>query len=254
MNPRPVIGIPTQTLEAIPDELPRCWVMSQRYVRVLASVGATPWVIPLIEEDVDTLRSIYDRLDGVFLTGGVDMDPQSYGEEQIDLCKRTDPVRDWVELTLIKWAIADAKPVLAVCRGAQVINVATGGTLYQDLAAQRPEVMKHDYFPSQGRYSREQLAHSVRLVRDSKLSRILGRETIQVNSMHHQGIKSLGSKLIASAYAPDGLIEAVESTNGHFLIGVQWHPEDLCDNQPCMHSLFEGFIDAAGSYASGKGG
>jgi len=129
MPTRPIIGVPTQTLEEIPGELPRCWVMSQQYVRVLVGAGAVPWIIPLLRGDRDTLRAIYDRLDGVFLPGGVDLHPEAYQEEPTPLCGRTDPDRDETELTLTRWAMEDHKPLLAVCRGVQVLNVAAGGTL-----------------------------------------------------------------------------------------------------------------------------
>jgi putative glutamine amidotransferase len=245
---RPVIGITTQTLEAIPGELPRCWVMSQRYVDVLTSVGAVPWVVPLLSDE-ESLRAIYDRLDGVFLPGGVDMDPASYREERLPACGRTDPDRDRVEVTLVRWALAEHKPVLAVCRGAQVLNVAAGGTLYQDLTEWSERAIKHDYFPSGG-YTRDQLVHEVRVVEGTHLASILGAPRAVVNSMHHQGIKTLADGLAASAFAPDGLIEGVEGTGDQFLIGVQWHPEELVATDPGMRRLFTAFIEAAMEYSA----
>ena len=244
----PVIGITTQTLEAIPDQLPRCWIMSQRYVQVLAAAGAIPWVIPLLEGNETTLRGIYERLDGLFLPGGVDVDPAAYGEPRTALCGRTDPARDWTELLFVRWALADRKPVLAVCRGAQLVNVAVGGSLYQDVGVQHPEAIKHDHFPVAGR-RRDELAHEVRLAAGSRLQKLLGTDTIAVNSMHHQGIARLAPGLVPVATSPDGLIEGVELNNGHFLIGVQWHPEDLVDVDARMRRLFEAFIDAARRHA-----
>ena len=248
MNKRPTIGVTTQTLEAIPDQLPLCWVMSQRYVRVLAAAGALPWIIPLLYEDADTLRAIYDQLDGVFLPGGVDMDPSTYREKRHPHCGRTDVARDRTELMLTRWAMEDRKPLLAVCRGVQVMNVAAGGTLYQDLTAQRPGAMKHDYFPAQGRYSRDMRAHDVSVAEGSRLAEILERTHVTVNSMHHQGICKLAPGLVATAHAPDGVIEAAEAPGDHFLLGVQWHPEDLTDCEPCMRRLFEAFVQASGEY------
>ena len=244
----PVIGITTQTLEAIPDQLPRCWVMSQRYVHVLTAAGAIPWVIPLLEGNEATLRQIYERLDGLFLPGGVDVDPGAYGEPRSALCGRTDPARDWTELLFVRWALADRKPVLAVCRGAQLVNVAVGGSLYQDVGAQHPDAIKHDHFPVAGR-RRDELAHEVRLAAGSRLQKLLGTDTVAVNSMHHQGIARLAPGLVPVATSPDGLIEGVEVNNGHFLIGVQWHPEDLVDVDARMRRLFEAFIDAARRHA-----
>lgn len=240
----PVIGITTQTLEAIPDQLPRCWIMSQRYVEVLTASGAIPWVIPLLEGREAALRSIYDRLAGLFLPGGVDIDPAAYGEPRTSLCGRIDPARDWAELLLVRWALADKKPVLAVCRGAQLVNVAIGGSLYQDVGAQHPDAIKHDHFPTGGR-RRDELAHAVRLTPGSRLQRLLGVDSIAVNSMHHQGIAKLAPGLVPVATSPDGLIEGVETSNGHFLIGVQWHPEDLVDVDSRMQRIFQAFIEAA---------
>jgi putative glutamine amidotransferase len=244
MENRPIIGITTQTLDAIADQLPRCWVMSQRYVRMLAAAGAVPWVIPLLEGDEATLRGIYERIDGLFLPGGVDIDPSAYGEPRGPYCERTDPARDWTELLLVRWALAEAKPVFAVCRGAQLLNVAVGGSLYQDVGAQHPAAIKHDYFPIGGR-RRDDLTHEVRIAAGSRLAWLLETEAVAVNSMHHQGIARLAPGLVAVATSPDGLIEGVESADGRFVLGVQWHPEDLVEVDPRMRRLFEGFITAA---------
>jgi putative glutamine amidotransferase len=241
---RPVIGIATQTLDAIPGKLPQCWVMGQRYVRTLTNVGAVPWLIPLLQGDDAVLRAVYERLDGVFLTGGVDVDPANYGEPPHQLCDRTDPARDWTELLLIRWALADRKPVFGVCRGIQTINVACGGSLYQDITAQRPEAIKHDYFPNADNYTRDYLAHAIRVDKGSHLAELLGAEQVQVNSMHHQGIKTLAAGLRATAYAPDGLIEGVERPDAGFLLGVQWHPEELAEQHAPQRRLFTAFVDA----------
>ena len=136
MPRRPVIGIATQTLPGAPGEDQACWLMGRSYVEELRKVGAVPWVIPLIPHDPDTLQEIFSRLDGVFITGGVDVDPSCYREEKTCLCGRTDPDRDAVEISLLRHALAERLPVLAVCRGIQILNVACGGTLYQDVTAQ----------------------------------------------------------------------------------------------------------------------
>jgi putative glutamine amidotransferase len=251
---RPVIGIPTQTQEAVPGQLPRCWIMSQRYVQVLAGEGAVPWLVPLLTQDVDTLRVIYDRLDGLFLTGGVDVDPSFYGEPRHPLCGRTDLDRDAVELRMVRWAIDDGKPVLAVCRGFQVLNVAFGGTLFQDVGDQFPEAIKHDYFPkADGRPPRDLLTHEIRIAPDSRLAKYLEKDHSPVNSMHHQGIKQLAPGLAASAWAPDGLIEGIEGTDDQFLIAVQWHPEELAGSDAGMRRLFSAFIEASRRKAEVRG-
>lgn len=245
MPRRPVIGIATQSLPAVAGERPPCWIMGQRYVDVLRGVGAVPWIIPLLPHDPDTMGEIFSRLDGVFLTGGVDVDPSRYGEPKHPLCGATDPDRDTVEIMLLKHAIERDLPVLAVCRGLQVLNVACGGTLYQDVATQVPAAMKHDFFPTPSNPSRAYLAHEVTLSPGSRLGGILGDSVVPVNSMHHQAIKDLAPNLLANAFAPDGIIEGVEGKDGKFLVAVQWHPEELADSQPGMHRIFTEFLAAA---------
>ena len=242
---RPVIGIATQTLPGVPGERQPCWLMGRSYVEELRKVGAVPWVIPLIPHDPDTLREIFARLDGVFITGGVDVDPSRYGEPKTPLCGTTDPDRDAVELMLLKYAMAHELPVLAVCRGIQILNVLGGGTLYQDVTAMVPAALKHDYFPTPDQPSRKYLAHDITVKHGSKLGVILGDGVVPVNSMHHQAIKDLAPGLAPTAFAPDGIIEGVEGTGDQYLIAVQWHPEELTDTQPGMKRLFTTFIDAA---------
>jgi putative glutamine amidotransferase len=244
---RPIIGVPTQTLQAIdgiPEGLPHSWVMNHRYFMALTSVGAVPWMVPLLDTDQDTLRAIYDNLDGVFIAGGVDVDPSSYGEDRDELCGRTDLPRDIVEMTFTRWALDEGKPFLGICRGMQVMNVVQGGTLYQDTTAYFPGSIKHDYFPNAG-FERDFLAHHVDVDPSTRLHAAFGEERVMVNSMHHQGIRQLGDNLLASAFSPDGLIEAVESPNGSFAVGVQWHPEMLIDSDPGTHRLYRAFMDEA---------
>jgi putative glutamine amidotransferase len=248
LHPRPVVGVATQTLEAVPGKLPGCWIMGQRYVRVLAAAGAVPILIPLLQGDEDTLRALYDQLDAVFLTGGVDVCPENYGEQRHDKCDRADPARDWVEIRLIRWALADRKPILGVCRGIQVINVACGGSLYQHLADRLPAGIKHDYFPTAERPARDYLAHEVEVDPSSRLGRLLDAARLPVNSMHHQGIKRLAPGLRATAHAPDGLIEGLEGEGGQYLVAVQWHPEELTDAHDAQRRLFTDFIAAAGAF------
>jgi putative glutamine amidotransferase len=220
--------------------------MSHRYVHALTSVGAIPWLIPLLGDDVATLRDLYDELDGIFLPGGADIDPESYSAERHPSCDRSDPSRDRVELILVRWAMEDHKPVLGVCRGLQIINLAAGGSLFQDLKDLLLSAIKHDYFPFRDGYARDHLAHPVRLVEGTRLHRVAGVTELPVNSMHHQGIERLGAGLVASAFAPDGVIEGIEGgADEHFLVGVQWHPEVLIDTDPRMRRLFEEFISAA---------
>jgi putative glutamine amidotransferase len=249
---RPTIGLTTQTLhsiDGIPPALPSSWVMNQRYFMATTMVGGVPWMIPLLDDDLPTLRAIYERLDGLLIPGGVDMDPRQYGQEIEPYCGNLDPSRDRTELQLARWAIEDGKPVFGLCRGLQIINVALGGSLWQDLATQRPELAKHDYFPTAG-YARTHLAHPVTLDVSSRLARLLdGPETVMVNSMHHQGVQELGHGLLVSARAPDGLIEAVELPGDAFVMGVQWHPEVFEMSDPHTRHLFGGFINASVQWA-----
>ncbi|MCE9560959.1 MAG: gamma-glutamyl-gamma-aminobutyrate hydrolase family protein [Planctomycetes bacterium] len=245
MTRRPVIGIATQTLPAFTGERQTCWLMGRSYIEAMRAVGGVPWLIPLIPHDRDTLNEIFDRLDGVFITGGVDVDPACYGEPKSPLCGTIDPDRDAVEIALLKHALDRKLPVLAVCRGLQILNVACGGTLYQDVAAQVPAALKHDHFPTPEQPSRKFLAHDITVKSGSRLGKILGDAVVPVNSMHHQAIKDLAPSLAATAYAPDGIIEGVEGTGSQFVIAVQWHPEELTDTQPGMARLFTEFAAAA---------
>jgi putative glutamine amidotransferase len=251
---RPIIGIPTQTLRSIggvPADIPPSWVMSQRYVVTLTNAGALPWLIPLADQE--TLRGIYESLDAIFLPGGADIDPVSYGAAPHAMCDKTDRDRDRVELSLAKWALADGKPVLGVCRGMQLINVASGGTLYQDLASQFPGGIKHDYFPFGGQnHPRDYLAHEVRIVAGSRLARLFGPGPIKVNSMHHQGVHTVGAGLRATAQAPDGLVEALEGEGPSYLFAVQWHPEALTEKDARTRRLFGEFVEAAGEWREGR--
>ena len=246
--------MPTQTLQAIdgiPPELPHSWVMNHRYFTALTSVDGAPVMVPLLAQDEVTLRAIYERLDGVFLAGGVDIDPSSYKEDKLDVCGRTDPDRDRVELMLTRWAIEEGKPVLGVCRGMQVINVACGGSLLQDVAHASDRFAKHDYYPTQG-FARDHLAHAAMVAPGSYLQRVYGEGPIEVNSMHHQGIAKLGDGLAATIHAPDELIEGIEGTGENFLVGVQWHPEMLIERDAGTRRLFREFSDAAAAFAVSK--
>jgi putative glutamine amidotransferase len=223
--------------------------MSQRYIQTLAASGALPWMLPLLCDDPASMRAMYERLDGLFLPGGADVDPSSYAAERHPKCDaRTDTCRDHLELTFVRWAMEEGKPVLGVCRGLQIMNLARGGTLWQDLADQVPGTDKHDYFPFDGRYARDHLAHTAALAPTSRVREILGADEVPVNSMHHQGIHTLGRELTVTAVAPDGVVEAIEGTGDGFLVGVQWHPEAMTERDPRMRRLFDAFIDAAAAW------
>jgi putative glutamine amidotransferase len=190
------------------------------------------------------LRAIFERLDGLLLTGGADVDPKHYGEAIHEKCGQIDQVRDTVELTLTRWALAEGLPILAICRGIQVLNVAAGGTLYQDIASQMPGSLKHDCWPD---YPRNYPAHQVTVNGDSILAAVLGQGRVAVNSTHHQAVKDLAPGFRVVARALDGVIEAIEGCGHPFAVGVQWHPEELVEDAPPMRRLFEEFVSAARS-------
>ncbi|MGQ0649213.1 MAG: gamma-glutamyl-gamma-aminobutyrate hydrolase family protein, partial [Gemmatimonadaceae bacterium] len=231
-------------IDGIPSGLPQSEVMNQRYYIAVALAGGGPVLIPLLDDEPEALRAAYEACDGVLIPGGVDVDPAHFNEDPHPKLGRIDGARDRVEIQLTRWSVADHKPLLGLCRGLQVINVTLGGTLYQDLEEQYPNAIKHDYFPTYG-FERDHLAHEVTLTRDSRLRHLMELDRISVNSMHHQGIKTLAPTLAASAVAPDGLIEAVESTNEHFLVGVQWHPEVFEMTDPHTRHVFHEFIAAS---------
>jgi putative glutamine amidotransferase len=145
---------------------------------------------------------------------------------------------------MTRWALEDRKPFLGLCRGLQVLSVALGGTLWQDLTDERPTSHKHDYFPGAG-FARDHLAHNVDVRSGTRLGDALGSGSVPVNSMHHQGIRDLGVRLVATAIAEDGLIEAAEVEGAGFAVGVQWHPEMFASGEPGVGRLFEDFVEEA---------
>lgn len=250
MSKRPIIGVTTQTLQAIdgiPTGLPQSDVMNQRYYIAVALAGGAPVLIPLLDDEPDALRGAYEACDGILIPGGVDVDPSNFNEDPHPKLGRTDGARDRVELQVTRWAVEDRKPLFGLCRGLQVINVALGGSLWQDLEEQVPDAIKHDYFPNFG-YDRDHLAHEVTLARGSRLRHLMEKDSILVNSMHHQGIKTLAPGLSACAVAPDGLIEAVELDGDQFALGVQWHPEVFEMTDPHTRHVFREFITRSAKF------
>lgn len=245
---KPIVGVPSAFQEP-EDEFGRgASVVPQSYLRALEVAGAAPLLIPITERE-STLRALYAHIDGLLLVGGVDIDPARYGESPHPALGKVDAQRDWVELTITPWALADGLPVFGICRGIQTLNVVAGGPLWQDITAQAPEALRHTYYPDHP-YNR--LSHSVQLERGSRLAKILGDLEVKVNSLHHQAIKEMGAGLHATARAPDGMIEGIESNDGAWVVGVQWHPEWLLEDVPRMKRLFEGFVIACKERRSGK--
>jgi putative glutamine amidotransferase len=196
--------------------------------------------VPLVEDE-SKLRTIYEQLEGLLLTGGGDVDPKLYGEPRHAATCNVHPRRDRVEARLIGWALSDGMPLLAICRGMQILNVALGGTLYQDVGSQLPGSLRHDCYPD---FSRNHIAHQIAVKPRSGLSAIVATVDLPVNSTHHQGVRAPAPDLTVVARAPDGLIEGLEYQSHPFALGVQWHPEDLIAHDPRMGQLFEAFVKA----------
>jgi gamma-glutamyl-gamma-aminobutyrate hydrolase PuuD len=229
-----VTSIPRQARTGFDEVLPHETV-PEIYLNLVREAGATPVVLPVHEEfDPD----LVERLDGVVLTGGGDVDPSEYRRERCPLTDGIDPRRDRFELSLVRAAVARDLPMLAICRGMQVMNVALGGSLIQDIDAEVPgAVVHHDL----ERWNR--VVHPVRFEPGSLLARLLGDE-VDVNSMHHQTIDELGDGLVAVGRSPDGLVEAVEAPGLRCVVGIQWHPECL-GAEHSSFKLFRFFADAA---------
>src|SRR5258708_7408415 len=220
--------------------MPKRFAMSRPYITALEATGAAPILLPLVLS-IDTLRTLFDRVDGLFMAGGGDMNPTCYGENKSVKTEGIDDLRDETELILARWALEEGKPLLCVCRGVQTLNVAAGGTLIQDIGDEVPEAMRHQYFPEK---PRDYVAHPIKTVPGTRLSDILGEQGA-VNSFHHQAVAKVADAFRVSAYAPDGVIEAIEGQNGPFVVGVQWHPESLIESDKSMYALFKAFVHAA---------
>jgi len=241
MTHRPLIGVTMGREKSQRFFGLNLFIMNQTYVRTLEQLGALPVMIPLHMTEA-TLRGTFERLDGLFLPGGEDIDPANYGTGRHELLGATDKERDRTELLLTRWAVERGMPVLGVCRGVQMINVACGGTLTQDLHSERPELVKHDYFPPS--FERFRISHPIDIEADSRLAHAMG-QVHEVNSMHHQGIDRVGYGLRVVARADDGLPEALEAPALPYVVGVQWHPEELARTDQTSANLFYDFIKAA---------
>jgi putative glutamine amidotransferase len=238
---RPIIGCATYRKRVSQDKPIDVYGLMPAYTEALSAAGGIPLLIPLGLNEED-LCTIFERIDGLMLPGGGDVEPDAYNGQRHDTLWGIDPERDRTEFFLVRTAIEQRKPMLAICRGIQVFNVAMGGTLWADIPGLVPDAIKHD--PPNGR-PRNHLVHKVAVIHDSVLAKALGATEVWVNSLHHQAIRDLAPSLEPTATAPDGLIEAVEMTEHPFALGVQWHPENLVQDDPMMRSLFKGFVDAA---------
>ena len=237
-QPRVLIPTPVQDSER------RRFSMAHGYIQSVIAAGAVPLMIP-VTLDTGILRELYQSCGGVLLTGGDDVDPVLFGEVPHEKTEGIDPVRDHVEMLMSQWAVADDKPLFAICRGIQVMNVALGGTLIQDVPSQHQDArfdIQHN-----GRYeaaSRSTVLHQVCVEPHSQLANIVGAGDVGVNSFHHQAAKKAGDGLIVTARSKDGLIEALEMPDRKFYLGVQWHPEEMTTERQDMLQLFKQFVAA----------
>lgn len=223
---RIVIAMPRMSTDPEPT------VAQSKYIESLARAGAgMRWV-----ELSDPEQAVQDALtcDGLLLPGGGDMDPKFYGQARIPACGEPNLLRDAAEPLLLRAFLAADKPVLGICRGIQVMNAVLGGDLYQD-------IKPFEHLPHNDHWAK---VHTVTVRRGTLLSRILGQDTVLVNSQHHQAVDRVAPGFTLAALSEDGIVEAIEKPDARFCLGVQWHPEWLSDADPAMQGLFDAFVNA----------
>lgn len=240
MSRKPVIGI-AGTLDTTPATSPfSAWkrdITNEAYTSSLVKAGATPILLPVVQSEIENLL---DLCDGLLFPGGGDIHPCFYHTEKHGLCGETDERNDVFQLELFKEARKRNLPVLGICRGAQLINVALGGTLHQDYSLRSPTSLKHNHYQAV-----TEGFHTINLEQDSQLSKCFNNPSLWVNSLHHQQIDTLGTGLHIVAICEDGGIEAIEGKEGPYLLGVQWHPEAMMRSSEEMLPLFTCLVEKA---------
>ena len=237
MATAPLIGVSTAVTVGRKPE--RAYV-NAAYLSAVQQAGGVPVALPP-QLDGAARRELFARLDGVLLTGGGDVDPARFNEPAHPTTSEVSPARDDLELALVAWALDRRLAVLAICRGVQLLNVARGGSLYQDVASEPGTALAHSQ-----RAPRHLPTHAVKVDPSSRLARVLGVHELRVNSFHHQAIKALGRGLRAVAHGEDGLIEGAELEDpSRFVLGVQWHPEEMASHDEPARRLFEALIEAS---------
>ncbi len=237
----PIVGL---TCDYSPEEQERAFSRGQdlyyvncAYVRPLTEAGIAPVILPSVTEH-SLIATYVASIDGLLLTGGDDVDPEAYGEQQIDPRWQTDQKRTVFERALIAEARRLGMPIFGICRGCESLNVALGGSLYQDIPTMLPAAVPHQ-LPGSVHGAR----HRVTIAPGSRIEAILGSLEAEVNSFHHQAIKRLGKGVRVAATAPDGVVEAIEVPEDTFTVAVQWHPERMQEDER-QHALFVAFINA----------
>lgn len=212
-------------------------LLEERYCTAIVNAGGVP-VILSVPYWRSAIHSLMHRLDGLLVSGGnFDIHPRYYGERPLRALGEVQPRRTRFELAIIRLALENDWPILGICGGLQAINVALGGTLYQDIATQLPNAVEH-----QQAAKKATGGHAIRIQPGTLLNRIFRRKNLEVNTTHHQAIKRLGTGLLINATAEDGLIEGVESPRHSFVLGVQWHPEAMHRKLVAQQSIFRFFV------------
>jgi putative glutamine amidotransferase len=239
---RPIIGIPCHADFRAGSGRP-VYCNNRVYTHAIEQAGGIPLLIPLLH-DVSALEELLPRLDGLLLSGGVDIQPYHYGEEPDASLDEGDPRLDKLELAVTKLALEAAMPLLGICRGMQLLNVALGGDLYQDIRDQYPGAIQH----CNRDYPRSHITHRVYVEPGSRMEAVLGTREFGVNSLHHQAVKHAGKGVRISGRAEDGVAELLEVEGYTFVLAVQCHPEEIYMSEPVCARLFKAFVQACSSH------
>lgn len=234
---RPLIGIPCHAGTRAGTDRP-IYYNNRSYIHAVERAGGVPVLIP-IYENFSGMHVLLSRLDGLLISGGIDVDPGNYHEAPHPNLSETNPPLDAMEITLARWAVRKQVPTLGICRGMQLLNVAHGGSLIQHLG-DIPDILRHGNWD----LPRNTIVHHVRVEPGSRLEYILGTREVPVNSLHHQAVKLAGNGVYISGHAEDNVAELLEVPDHPFMLGAQCHPEELFDTEPVWIRLFSAFIEA----------